>query len=295
MAKLVDVNTKRLAANATPLRYGFARLDAIGNIFNQVATVVNAPGQTFHASDAPVSYPFLWNIAQLSKVQWNASVENGPVVAGVDLGALGRNSGEVIGVFGDVQIEIYPLAFLRPGYKSSINVANLDLLEKLVGRLKPPAWPSVFPAIDETKRLAGQRLFADHCERCHVHLDREDLTTHIPVGTTLLKGPEPIGTDPWMACNAYANSARTGSMKLTPRGYLILPGEKLTFLGSKASEFDMLSTAVIGSIVGYAGRYKDLVVKHLAKEMFSHGAPPDIVLKPIDLSNLVPGIYTRHR
>ncbi|MDQ6702250.1 MAG: di-heme-cytochrome C peroxidase [Pseudomonadota bacterium] len=291
LAKLVDVQTRLAASNATPLRYGFGRLDAIGNILNKVATIVNAPAQTFHASDAPVSYPFLWNIHQLSAVQWNASVSNGPVVGGVDLGALGRNSGEVVGVFGDVQIELWPLALLRPGYKSSINMANLDQLEQLVRRLKPPAWPSVFPAIDETRRLAGQRLFAERCEKCHAHLDRDDLTTHIDVGTTLLKGPERIGTDPWMACNAYANSARTGFMIGAPKGYLVLPGEKPIILGSTAPEFDMLSTAVIGSIVGYAGKYKNLVNKVVAKELYDRKSSPHIDLAPqIKLSNLVPEI-----
>jgi hypothetical protein len=291
LAKLVDAETKLASANATPLRYGFGRLDAIGNIFNKVATVVNAPGQTFHASDAPVSYPFLWNIPQLNAVQWNASAPNGPVVGGVALGALGRNSGEVIGVFGDIQIELWPLALLRPGYMSSINMANLEQLEQLVGRLKPPAWPSVFPAIDETKRLAGQRLFTEHCARCHSHLDREDLATPVTIGTTLLNGPEPIGTDPWMACNAYANSARTGSMILTPRGYFLVPGEKPIILGSTAPEFDMLATAVVGSIVSYADKYKKLVNKVLAKELFDRKASPHIDRLPqIKLSKLVPEI-----
>lgn len=291
LAKLVDVETKLGSANATPLRYGFGRLDAIGNIFNKVATIVNASGQTYHPSDAPVSYPFLWNIPQLSAVQWNASAANGPVVGGVDLGALGRNAGEVVGVFGDVQIEPYPLALLRPGYMSSINIANLDQLEQLVRRLKPPAWPSVFPAIDETKRLAGQKLFTEHCAKCHSHLDRDDLTTPVKIGTTLLKDPEHIGTDPWMACNAYANSARTGSMILTPRGYLVLPGEKPVILGSTAPEFDMLATTVVGSIVGYAGRYKDLVTHTLAKELFNRKASPHLDLVPqINLNNIFPEI-----
>jgi hypothetical protein len=294
LAKLVDYEAKLDLANATPLRYGFGRLDAIGNIFNKVATIVNAPAQTFHPSDAPVSYPFLWNIPQFNAVQWNASAPNGPVVGGVALGALGRNAGEVIGVFGDVQIEPWALALLRPGYMSSINMANLEQLEQLVGRLKPPAWPSMFPAIDETKRLAGQRLFAERCANCHSHLDREDLATPVTVGTTLLKGPDHIGTDPWMACNAYANSARTGSMILTPKGYFVLPGEKPIILGSTAPEFDMLETAVIGSIVGYAGRYKELVKEVGAKELkelFDRKSSPHIDLKPqIKLSNLVPEI-----
>jgi hypothetical protein len=294
LGKLVDFEGKLAAANFTPLQYGFARLDAIGNIFNKVAMAVGADAQTFHASDAPVSYPFLWNIAQLNAVQWDASAPNGPVVGGVDLGALGRNSGEVIGVFGDLQIKPYLSALRRPGYVSSINIANLDQLEQLVRRLKPPAWPSAFPAIDETKRAAGERLFTERCARCHAHLDRDDLTTKVTVGTTLLKGVEPIGTDPWMACNAYANSARTGSMELTPKGYLVLPPKQPIILGSTAPEFDMLSTAVIGSIVGYAGKYKHLAEEVGAKELkelFDRKSSPHMDLVPqIKLSNLMPQI-----
>ena len=99
-----------------------------------IATIANAPAQTFHIPDAPVSYPFLWNIHQLSAVQWNGGFPNGPVVGGVDLGALVRNTAEMVSEFtGDVQIEPYPLALLRPGYRSGINMANLEQLEQLVG------------------------------------------------------------------------------------------------------------------------------------------------------------------
>jgi hypothetical protein len=253
LAKLADAQTRLAAANATPLRYGFGRLAAIDYAFNMIATRVNAPGQIFHAPDAPVSFPFLWNISQLSAVQWNASAPNGPVVGGVDLGALVRNTGEVLGFFDDIQIELNPLALLRPGYRSSVDIANLDKLEQMVRRLKPPAWPSVFPALDETKRSAGQRLFAERCAKCHSHLDREDLTTHVDVGTTLLKGSERIGTDPWMACKCLCRQrAKTGSMIGAPRGYIALPPlKKLKLLGSTAPEFDMYATAAVGSIVGY--------------------------------------------
>jgi hypothetical protein len=293
LAKLADAQTRVAASNATPLRYGFGRLDAIGYAFNMIATIAKAPGQIFHVPDAPVSYPFLWNIHQLSAVQWNGGFPNGPVVGGVDLGALVRNTAEVVSEFtGDVQIEPYPLALLRPGYMSSINIANLDLLEQLVRRLKPPAWPSVFPAIDETKRSAGQRLFAEQCAKCHSHLDREDLATPVKVATTPLKGPERIGTDPWMACNAYAESARTGSMIGAPRGYVALPPlQKLTLLGPTAPVVDMTVTAVVGSIVGYVGKYKDLVTETLAKEVYDRKSTPHIDLAPkINLDNLVPEI-----
>ena len=48
----------------------------------------------FNEPNAPVSYPFLWDIVQSDYVQWNGLASNGGV------GPLGRNTGEVIGVFG---------------------------------------------------------------------------------------------------------------------------------------------------------------------------------------------------
>ena len=74
--------------------YGFARLDAIGAIFNEVTvSAMHVPGNR-KSANAPVSYPFIWDTPQHDRVQWNGSVENaGP-------GALGRNVGEVLGVFG---------------------------------------------------------------------------------------------------------------------------------------------------------------------------------------------------
>jgi hypothetical protein len=292
LGKLIESETRLASANATPLRYGYGRLDAIGNIFNKVATVVNAPAQRFHSSDAPVSYPFLWNIPQLSKVQWDAVAANGPVINGVDLGALGRNAGEVIGVFADVQIDLYPFSLARPGYKTSIDLGNLDLLERLLQRLKPPAWPAVFPAIDETKRGAGQKLFVERCAKCHTHLDRDDLKQSVDVSTTLLKGPNRIGTDPWMACNAYSNSARTGFMIGTPKGYFAVPPlQKLTLLGSSAPVADMLATAAIGAIIGSLGGYDQFVKESLAKTLFDRQAKKQLLSDAqVNLHNLVPEV-----
>src|SRR5580698_9239809 len=47
----------------------------------------------FNRPNAPASYPFLWDIPQHDYVQWNGIGANGGV------GPLGRNAGEVIGVF----------------------------------------------------------------------------------------------------------------------------------------------------------------------------------------------------
>ena len=95
----------RWNGDPAPIRYGYGRLDAIGHIYNKTALIADAADQKFNPSDAPVSYPFLWNISQFTRVQWNGIAENKPVTINgktFDLGALGRNTGEVIGVFADV-------------------------------------------------------------------------------------------------------------------------------------------------------------------------------------------------
>jgi hypothetical protein len=73
-----------------------------------------------------------------------------------------------------------------------------------------------------------------------------------------------------------------------PRGYIALqPLQKLRLLGSTAPLADMTATA----IVGYAGKYKDLVTETLAKEVYDRKSTPHIDLMPkINLDNLVPEI-----
>jgi len=111
----------------------------------------------FDAPNAPVSYPFLWDIAQSDYVQWNGLASN----AGI--GPLGRNTGEVIGVFGILDwgkdtswLGLYPklanfsLSAIISGqenkrdvidFKSSIDLFNLQRLESHLRSLKSPQWP----------------------------------------------------------------------------------------------------------------------------------------------------------
>jgi len=114
--------------------------------------------QIFNKPDAPVSYPFLWDISHSDYLQWNGIAANaGP-------GPLGRNTGEVIGVFGILdwgeikESWLHPstkLAKLSPsawlsgqrnkqsviGFNSSINLFNLQRLESRLRALKSPEWP----------------------------------------------------------------------------------------------------------------------------------------------------------
>jgi hypothetical protein len=241
LARYVVWQQKLEKANATPLRYGFARLDAFGFIFNKVIALVGEEDQTVNPSDAPVSYPFLWNIHQFDKVQWNGIAKNVPLTPEFDIGALGRNVGEVIGVFADVQLK----HFAPDGYRSSANVKNLNRLEQLLASLKPPAWPEgVLGAINAGDRAAGAKIFGERCANCHQPLARDDLKTRIEVNMTPLKGPEPAGTDVWMACNAYTYEAKTGFLNGAPKKFFPI---SLPF-GDTASVAEMLGATGSGVI-----------------------------------------------
>jgi hypothetical protein len=112
----------------------------------------------FNTPDAPVSYPFLWDISHSDYLQWNGLAPNaGP-------GPLGRNTGEVIGVFGILdwgaeeeswrhpfaKLQQFSLSAFLSGQKnkkhvirftSSINLFNLYRLESRLRDLKSPEWP----------------------------------------------------------------------------------------------------------------------------------------------------------
>jgi hypothetical protein len=221
--------------NGDPLRYGFARVDAFGHIFNQASLFSGGPPPSPpNLSNAPVSYPFLWNVPQHDLVQWNGSVPNKRVLH-FDVGAAGRNAGEVVGVFGEVITRRPPILLQElQGFPSSVNVLNLGRLEQMLGRLQPPAWPEdMLGRIDHDRANRGARIFHDHCASCHVPLARTDLSTPIVADMNYLQpnAPNrrggwpnvPPGTDPLMACNAFLYAARSGNLEGYDAGSARIP------------------------------------------------------------------------
>lgn len=209
--------------NATKTRYGNARLDAFGHIFNKVVLIANRKAPVRAESDAPVSYPFLWNVNQHERVQWNGVAPNFalPGAQPYDVGGLVRNVGEVTGVFADVHVG----SSLRGGYTNSVDVQNLSSMEQLLGKLNPPKWPTTFPKVDPDLVKEGAVAFQNHCVRCHQVLpERKDHDTRIPLQISLFKPNSkhpnsPPGTDRAMACNAAVTTASTGALKGTRVGY----------------------------------------------------------------------------
>ena len=129
--KITNSISDRNKLNETKNPYGFARVDAFGQIFNMVSAHDLGVSANKAEPNAPVSYPFLWDTPQSDLVQWNGLLSNS------GMGPLGRNIGEVLGVFGT--LDIIPGSFT--GYPSSAKIKNLNALEKWVQGLWSPKWP----------------------------------------------------------------------------------------------------------------------------------------------------------
>jgi hypothetical protein len=191
----------RQSRNNTDVVYGNGRLDAFGQIFNEVSArhldvITNA-----RSPSAPVSYPFLWGTPQSDVVQWNGVADNTP-----PFGALNRNVGEVLGVFGD--LSIVP-GDPRTGYPSSARVVELAKLENLVERLWRPSWQEAgLPQLAAARASGGEKVYRNTCQGCHLLLvDPTADDRHVATRRVTL---QEIGTDPRMALSAVDIYPGTG-------------------------------------------------------------------------------------
>jgi hypothetical protein len=146
----------------TQLRTGRGRLDAVQGIANQVfAADLNVPANTKDL-DAPVNFPYLWDIWRLSWLQYNGFLPPQ---------ATSRNIGEVLGSRGRTYLVDAQTGALNPEpqrWRSSIQLNNINWMEKTLEGLRAPTWPAdVLGPIDHAKATAGRALFGEHCAGCH--------------------------------------------------------------------------------------------------------------------------------
>ena len=140
-AKFVD-------SSRTEVPWGHARIDAFGMIFNRATGINLDRWQNTRPPDAPVSMPFLWDTHWHDFVQWNASAPNA-----IALQRLGRNVGEVLGVFAHVTPDTRGL--LR--VESSARPRQLLDIEHRLSRLRSPDWP--FGGIDQAAAQRGAAIY----------------------------------------------------------------------------------------------------------------------------------------
>jgi hypothetical protein len=232
-----------------PLGFGsFGQLDAVGAIVNEVywnaAKVQDKdnPTAVSKPADAPVSYPFLWNAHQQDKVQWPGIAQSG---GPGNILSLVRNVGEVIGVFGHVEIP-ERIGILNKGYRSTADRAGLEKLENLMATLWSPLWPDAFGKIDQGSANKGAEIFKRKLEQnlscwdCHREIKREDPARSFKM--TLFA----TGTDPREFINFNSRSGPSGKLEGLPVNFIPLTKK----IPADATATTMITNEVIGVILG---------------------------------------------
>ena len=226
----------RYVSDSTPhTPWGRARTDAFGMIFNRVSTIDLSVPENNAVPSAPVSYPFLWGTSWENKVQWNGIAPNEKAIE-----RLGRNTGEVLGVFG--KVDLTRPTGLKQYYPNTVRRINLLKLESWLKELWSPKWPEgILGSINRSKANDGRVLFNDHCASCHIVVPHGEQKTKINVTMTPISD---IQTDPAMAsnaCNRTVDTAQLEGIKMPP-----IIGDKLP---KRAKTAALLANVVTGSIL----------------------------------------------
>lgn len=179
--------------NDPPTPPGFARFDAVGLIFNQLILMSGNEPVGNSRNDAPVSFPFLWDTSHHNQTQWNGVAPDIPIV---------RNITQGIGAF--AQYDPHAGAFQEP---STIPLGNQRTLQRLVHKLRSPAWPEgILGSIDRQKAEQGRAVFEKKCASCHGSQKREEPLKYLRVTMTPV---HEVRTDGSMVTNADHRELRS--------------------------------------------------------------------------------------
>jgi hypothetical protein len=246
-------------------------------------TLLKLRDRIFNKANAPVSYPFLWDIPQHDYVQWNGIVEN------AGLGPIGRNAGEAIGVFATLdwaQEKGFSLSAIINGqglkwnhinFDSSVNVHNLRRLEHSLDNLESPQWPDdifQYNKINKEKSQRGEKLFSEFCAGCHTNINRADPKRRVVASMTKL---EEIGTDNKMALNAVSDNGLSGIL----RNSYTTSGGGPVLINERAPVAALLTKATLSVVTtprpdkGYVRRTLDWA-DDLITSFFSNDIKPSI-------------------
>ncbi|MFB9264795.1 di-heme-cytochrome C peroxidase [Bradyrhizobium erythrophlei] len=160
-----EINALETKVAANSVEEGYARLDALNRIGNQVFSLDLKNPNNYASHSAPVHFPRIWNAPWFSWVQYDGSIMQ-PMV---------RNAGEALGVSADLNL----LDEAKGLFKSSARVDVLHEMERMIagdppsedkgfGGLKSPRWPeNILPPINMDLAKKGAELYKTHCQECH--------------------------------------------------------------------------------------------------------------------------------
>ena len=158
-------------------------------------------------------------------MQWNG------IAANAGVGPIGRNAGEVIGVFGTLDwkeekgTSLASLLFqgsgnTRVNFDSSVDVQNLYRIESHLKKLNSPVWPEkILGEINKESAAKGKLLFDEYCAACHARIDRVDANQKIINSdpdrriVAHMTRVSDVGTDPTMAENSFKYQGYSGILR----------------------------------------------------------------------------------
>ena len=250
--------------NSTNYEHGFARVDAFGIIFNQVVgrdLHLDTKGEqgNVRTPEAPASYPVLWDTPYMGRVQWTGGSNNKKTED-----PLARNFGQVLGVFGGVEMTTQNKL---PGMCSTPNRQNLELYNFWLESLKSPKWKEaadkgVLPKLDEERVARGraiyfggaEAIFAEDmeqgCAACHSVISEEwrnkprekKAVCDVPIH---MISHEDVQTDRGIIDTGRRSGAKTGRLA----GHKSMMPPKRTIKAEEDYLF-VLSELIAGSLVG---------------------------------------------
>jgi hypothetical protein len=243
--------------NATNVEPGPGRVDALNVILNQVTAGMLQRPDNARPADAPVSYPYLWDAPYLDVVQYNGVVPN------EGAGAIGRNVGQVLGVFGEVSVAEHALP---PGYASSVRIDHLMELEETMETLTSPSWDEMaekglLPPLNERLVSGGKEIYAQECADCHAVIDRTDRGDLASIEVPTI-GIKEVGTDPAAAYDFSAREVASGPLKGRKSAYV--EGDPLC---NRAHANDVLAHVTVGVMLNDLGSTAGPVVKQLGGQV----------------------------
>lgn len=200
-----------VARNYPPSEFGPGRMDAFGLLYNEIVGMTIREPDNYRVSNAPVSYPPLWNVPRYDWFQWNSCVNN-PMI---------RNVIEVLGAFGRQSVSQKDDQLI---FDSSVQLEPLHEMWDWMGSLKPPQWPeAILGRIDRERVERGKALYRrEQCHSCHADRQPFPQTPPNTFGRTfvrLTRTPiQDVGTDPLMSRNFVRRTARSGIMKSAMHG-----------------------------------------------------------------------------
>jgi mono/diheme cytochrome c family protein len=189
-----------------PVQEGAGRLDALGRGGNLVFGEALRDRSNLAPTDAPVSFPGLWDTGWFKWAQYNGSISQ----------PMARNVAEALGV--RAEVDLGPDEATR--FASSVRLDRLYEMEQLLagkepgnGGLRAPSWPRDLAGldaawrIDDAKAQRGKEHFARLCAGCHeARPGQSDLGR--PETRLTMVDLRLVGTDPAAATNFAARTVR---------------------------------------------------------------------------------------